>query len=240
MNLLGSGKRCLRCSGDDVFVNKEVIMKHTASIQTASIATKALVPLACTALFVPTAFEATEPGLSRIDTFGLALSAAAAATPAFTLAVFISNALLPIIILAFLFLFWKNRREAALLFGATALSLGTDEILKLLIMRPRPTAALVSATGFSFPSGHTAFAAGAFFMLAFIWAEHRPEHRALPWIVCGTAVALVALSRVLLGVHYVTDVAAAMPVGFAAAWIVWQLRSLKHPAFAGAQPSSAR
>ncbi len=62
-------------------------------------------------------------------------------------------------------------------------------------------AAMESATGYSFPSGHSMNAASLFGGLA-IKREYRPGLRALFWILMG----LTAFSRIFLGVHTPQDI----------------------------------
>ena len=101
--------------------------------------------------------------------------------------------------------------------GAGLLTLGT----KLLVERVRPAVAqqLVAATGFSYPSGHSASSTALYLTLAILAARHlrRGGDRSA---VFGGAVAVilaVAASRVYLGVHYLTDVASGVALG--AAWV---------------------
>jgi undecaprenyl-diphosphatase len=96
-------------------------------------------------------------------------------------------------------------------------SLLADGILKPVAHRPRPfdesaTLQVVGdrPTSGSFPSGHAATCVAAAFLLASTW----PRARAGIW----AAAALVALSRVYLGVHYPTDVLAGALVGWFAGW----------------------
>ncbi len=82
-----------------------------------------------------------------------------------------------------------------------------DPLVKLAVGRPRPPAELAEvverATGF--PSGHSAQAAALWFALAFaVSTGARGRRRALAVATC--VVALVGVSRVVLGVHSPTDV----------------------------------
>lgn len=77
---------------------------------------------------------------------------------------------------------------------------------------------LLTLTTFSFPSGHVAGATLFYgFLVAYLW--ERVELPATRVLLVGAAVllvALVALSRIYLGVHYLTDV-----VGAAAWSLAW-------------------
>lgn len=91
------------------------------------------------------------------------------------------------------------------------------EAIKQLVDRARPTIEAVAATlGPSFPSGHTSTAAAswaAFALVAGRWWGRR-YWPALAGTAVGIAVA-VACSRVLLDVHWLTDVLAGLALGWA-------------------------
>jgi membrane-associated phospholipid phosphatase len=91
------------------------------------------------------------------------------------------------------------------------------EAVKQLVDRARPTLEAVAATlGPSFPSGHTSTAAAswaAFALVAGRWWGRR-AWPALAGVAVGIAVA-VALSRVLLDVHWLTDVLGGLALGWA-------------------------
>jgi membrane-associated phospholipid phosphatase len=98
--------------------------------------------------------------------------------------------------------------------------MGGEEILtatvKHLADRLRPTFNPAAATlGPSFPSGHSATAAAFYATAALLlgrWRD-RPGRALLAGLAAGTAVA-VAASRVLLDVHWLTDVIAGLALGW--------------------------
>jgi undecaprenyl-diphosphatase len=91
------------------------------------------------------------------------------------------------------------------------------EAVKQLIDRARPTIEAVAATlGPSFPSGHTSTAAAswaAFALVAGRWWGRR-SWAPLAGVAVGIAVA-VAISRVLLDVHWLSDVLGGLALGWA-------------------------
>ncbi len=98
---------------------------------------------------------------------------------------------------------------------------GGVTLAKHVVERERPTEdlRLVSAHGWSWPSGHTAVALLVFTTLALVVVAVAPRAgcRILAWVLAGLAVAAVAFSRVELGVHWTTDVIAS--VIFVGAWL---------------------
>jgi undecaprenyl-diphosphatase len=89
-------------------------------------------------------------------------------------------------------------------------------VIKVLVDRVRPTFNPAAATlGPSFPSGHTATAAAFYACAALLLGRREP--RVIRAILAGTAVGVavgVGASRVLLDVHWVTDVIGGLAVGW--------------------------
>lgn len=92
---------------------------------------------------------------------------------------------------------------------------------KFILARPRPEFLYdVTAATPSFPSGHTTGAMAVYGIIAYAVLRDVTSPRARFDIAYGTAVliALVSLSRILLGVHFPSDVAAGLLVG--AFWLL--------------------
>ena len=97
-------------------------------------------------------------------------------------------------------------------------ALALNFLLKNIVQRPRPDGfRLVSASGYSFPSGHS-MVAMAFFGLIIYLVWHYEKDTAMRWFwtVClASIIALIGISRVYLGVHYASDVLAGFCVSMA-------------------------
>jgi membrane-associated phospholipid phosphatase len=90
---------------------------------------------------------------------------------------------------------------------------------KAFFARPRPSVVdhlvHVSATGFSYPSGHALGTAACYFSFALIARRHLPRHVSREILIAFalSMIVLVSASRVYLGVHYMSDVVAGVLVG---------------------------
>ena len=90
-------------------------------------------------------------------------------------------------------------------------------LIKVAVGRERPNVArLVEASGFSFPSGHTAASAAVYAAIALVVGRRRDRRtKAVVAGVAGGITVAVAMSRVLLGAHWLTDVIAGAALGWA-------------------------
>lgn len=138
-------------------------------------------------------------------------------------------------------LFLKLRREAVLfaltVIGGWALNTG----LKALVGRARPDIVphLTEAGGMSFPSGHSFASAMIYIGMALAFASLSQRH-SVRYTLIGAAMgvsALIAWSRVLLGVHYPSDVIAGWLGG--AAWAFLATAVLYKPAKVAADSETA-
>jgi undecaprenyl-diphosphatase len=90
-------------------------------------------------------------------------------------------------------------------------------LLKEALDRPRPDAGSAITLPFSdsFPSGHASGAVVVFGVLATLGAERWPERGRLLWWAAALVSFAIGVSRVVLNVHYVSDVLAGWCLGIA-------------------------
>lgn len=111
-----------------------------------------------------------------------------------------------------------RRRAAIYLLLVRAVAVVAAFVLKEAVRRARPVLPhpVAHASGFSFPSGHALGSAAAYASLALVlggrWAP-----RPVRVLVAIVVPAVVATTRVLLGVHFPSDVVAGLVLGWAVA-----------------------
>jgi membrane-associated phospholipid phosphatase len=127
--------------------------------------------------------------------------------------------LIPLSVIAGAALAWRRRWvELAVLVAAVAIMLVSVPVIKEVVDRPRPGRGLVSASGQSYPSGHAAHS------VFYAWLALTIAIRVRPGWTYGTALmifglaltAAIGLSRVYLGVHYLSDVSGGWGLGVSA------------------------
>ena len=120
--------------------------------------------------------------------------------------------------------------------------LGTQavvDLIKLLVERPRPAAngALADASGFSFPSAHSATGMALYATLTLLAARSVGGRARSAVVLAGVAViGAIGLSRVFLAAHYPIDVLAGWLTGGAVVLASWLLVRRLLPA-AAPQPA---
>lgn len=154
--------------------------------------------------------------------------------------VFLRNLFAIGVVVALLFL--KLRREAVLFAMTVAGGWIANSALKLLVGRERPRIVphMMEAGGESFPSGHSFNAAVVYIAMALAFAAMSRRHSVRYTLIASAMVlsALVAWSRVLLGVHFPSDVIAGWLGG--AAWAFTAAALLYKPARAAADSDTAQ
>lgn len=125
------------------------------------------------------------------------------------------KALMPLTIVgAMLLLLARHRFEALLLAASTTLGAILIYVLKSAVQRERPQLwETATYWGSSFPSGHTLAVAAFATAAALCVARIRPRWQAAAACMAVAWVSLVGLSRLVLGVHWPTDVLVAACIG---------------------------
>lgn len=154
--------------------------------------------------------------------------------------VFLRNLFALAAVVALLFL--KLRREAVLFALTVATGWVANTIVKHLVGRERPQIVphLTEAGGESFPSGHSFSSAVVYIGMAIAFAamSRRPSVRYTIILSAMVLSAAVAWTRVMLGVHFPSDVTAGWLGG--AAWAFTAAALLYQPAKAAADSDTMR
>ena len=134
-----------------------------------------------------------------------------------------------VLIVVITWMFWNvNKKKGFILSYTLMFSLLVNSALKISFHKPRPFQVLSgitgkrveTATGYSFPSGHTQGASTFYPTLALLFRK---------WWLYGFAVLismLIALSRVYLGVHWPVDVIAAFILGIMVSLILYNILNI--------------
>ena len=122
------------------------------------------------------------------------------------------------LVIVTIFLYLKYYKEATGLLLSVAGSAAVDFAVKHFVARPRPMDTFIPAyieSGYSFPSGHTTSAVALYgFLIFLLWkSTATTNQKVLGTFVGGIVILGVGFSRVLLGVHYPSDVFAGAALG---------------------------
>lgn len=153
---------------------------------------------------------------------------------------------LPVIVAAMLIL-WLLRRPLMgfALLVSTAGGAGFCALGKLAFHRPRPIEAVILEHSYSFPSGHATIAIAVYGFLGYLLIRSTQNWKLRVNLFFTTVllIMLIGLSRIVLGVHYLSDVWSGYLVG--ALWLIigislaeWLLTTGKIPLQAAIRSSS--
>lgn len=129
-----------------------------------------------------------------------------------------------VILLCGLVWHWCGPRCAVALGGSSLLANLASSLMKLGFARARPDVIdhLDHQTSFSYPSGHATSAAVVYLLLASLTP---PRWRATAWTLAAAMIALNGVSRIMLGVHWASDIVGGTMLGTAFALLgVWWAR----------------
>lgn len=128
-----------------------------------------------------------------------------------------------LILLLLVIYFIVSKREGQIIALSLFTTLLINNAVKVCVQRIRPfehpkrnfvPVRKETATGFSFPSGHSQTAAAGYVSMGLSYNKKR-----WLWIVIAVLIALIGISRVGLGVHYPTDVIVGIVLGVGSAFL---------------------
>lgn len=111
-------------------------------------------------------------------------------------------------VIFFAFLYKKKKTHAFSTAAILIVSTLINNVIKLIIRRPRPEYISVVEHSFSYPSGHTMASATLYgFLIYLIIKSNMPKHYKVIYSgVLGLLIFLVGTSRIYLGAHFFSDV----------------------------------
>jgi membrane protein DedA with SNARE-associated domain/membrane-associated phospholipid phosphatase len=108
---------------------------------------------------------------------------------------------------------WRHNRRATVLFAVAVIgAVIIERTFKVLLMRLRPSDALVVVDTYAFPSGHAVISAVFFGGLILAMTPY-VNRKKLFIASCMIAVFLISFSRIYLGVHWFSDVVGGVLLG---------------------------
>jgi len=152
---------------------------------------------------------------------------------------------------AVVYLLWRRRVRLALYLAVTTIVGGlVDTAVKVLVNRPRPVVdhPIATALGKSFPSGHAMSSTVTYGALALVFLPVLPRRwRPVALATVVLVVVAIGMSRLFLGVHFVSDVIGGFVLGLAwlaastAAFSIWRTEEGKRPVevVEGLEPEAA-
>ena len=128
------------------------------------------------------------------------------------IAKFITNfggAIFLIVLVIILFIVMKNKKIGISIFSNLVIITALNQLLKRILQRPRPTEyRIIEETGYSFPSGHSMISMAFYGYLIYLIYKY-VKNKYIKWIsivLLSILICAIGISRIYLGVHYVSDV----------------------------------
>lgn len=123
-----------------------------------------------------------------------------------------------LLITCVLVLFIKNRKIGISIGANLVIITILNQVFKIILQRPRPIEyRIISETGYSFPSGHSMVSMAFYGYFIYLIYKHI-KNKYLKWFfitILAFLILLIGLSRIYLGVHYVSDVMAGFAISIA-------------------------
>lgn len=110
-------------------------------------------------------------------------------------------------VLLFIFIIIKKKYKLSIIVLSSISSVIINNLVKIIVRRERPDyLRIVVEKSYSFPSGHAMISVLFFGSIIYLVNKYNLKHKRLITFSLSTFILLVGISRVYLGVHYLTDV----------------------------------
>lgn len=110
-------------------------------------------------------------------------------------------------VLLFIFIIIKKKYKLSIIVLSSVSSVIINNLVKIIVRRERPDyLRMVVEKSYSFPSGHAMISVLFFGSIIYLVNKYNLKHKRLITFSLSTFILLVGISRIYLGVHYLTDV----------------------------------
>lgn len=126
-----------------------------------------------------------------------------------------TNVIIMLNALLIIFIFFKKKYKLLVIPIASTLSGIINTGLKYLFSRPRPEGiALIAQGGFSYPSGHSAISVLFYGTIIYLLMKSDIKYKKVYITLLTIMAVIIPLTRIYLGVHYLSDVIGGVSLGF--------------------------
>ena len=126
--------------------------------------------------------------------------------------------------LLFIFIIVKKKYKLFIIVLSSILSVIINNLVKIIVRRERPDyLRMVMEKSYSFPSGHAMISVLFFGSIIYLVNKYNLKYKKLITFSLSTFVLLVGISRIYLGVHYLTDVVGGYLLGFIVLFLIIHL-----------------
>lgn len=124
-------------------------------------------------------------------------------------------------VLLFIFIIVKKKYKLFIITLSSISSVIINNLVKIIVRRERPDyLRMVMEKSYSFPSGHAMISVLFFGSIIYLVNKYNLKYKKLITFSLSTFVLLVGISRIYLGVHYLTDVVGGYLLGFIVLFLI--------------------
>ena len=127
-------------------------------------------------------------------------------------------------VLLFIFIIVKKKYKLFIIVLSSISSVIINNLVKIIVRRERPDyLRMVMEKSYTFPSGHAMISVLFFGSIIYLVNKYNLKYKKLITFSLSTFVLLVGISRIYLGVHYLTDVVGGYLLGFIVLFLIIHL-----------------